>query len=112
MNLDGHVVGLVIARAGRTESHVIPSETVKQLLPVLFAANAGGTPDKRVDIARAALKKAEDSKALAAVVVEGRRLLGLALADEKWWKSHPIEKRPAPHVVDMKTKPTSQHIGK
>lgn len=102
VDLDSHVIGIAIARAGRTESHVIPAETIKELIPVLMAAKEGGTPEKRVEIAREALKKAEDAKAIAPVVSEARRLLGLALAEEKWWHDHPLEKGPVPHVFEPK----------
>jgi len=42
-------IGLMIARAGRTESHVIPAETVKELVPVLLAARPRSNPAERVD---------------------------------------------------------------
>ncbi len=108
VDLDGHVVGLMIARAGRTESHVIPAETLKELLPIMFAASEGGRPDKRVDAARAALTKAEGGKAMSAVIGEGRRFLGLALAEEKWWKNRPLEKAPKPRVLESKATATSR----
>jgi hypothetical protein len=71
-----------------------------------------GRPENRVDVARAVLKKAEDAKALGAVVSEGRRFLGLALAEEKWWQDHPLEKAPAPHVIDVRMGPTPRQVGK
>jgi serine protease Do len=112
VDLDGHVVGIAIARAGRTESHVIPAETVKELLPVLLAAKESGPPAKRVEIARQALKKAEEGKAAAPVVGEARRLLGLALAEEKWWHDHPLEKAPAPHEIDVRQGPAPRQVSK
>ncbi|GBD36457.1 hypothetical protein HRbin36_01582 [bacterium HR36] len=36
VNLDGRVIGINIARAGRTESYAIPAETVQKLLPELM----------------------------------------------------------------------------
>lgn len=104
VDLDGHAVGLVIARAGRTESHVVPAETLKELVPVLMAARPLANPTKRVDQAREALKKAEGSKAAPEVLAEARRQLQTALGEEKWWKDqkwwqgHPIERGPTPRV--------------
>jgi serine protease Do len=37
VDLDGHVVGINIARAGRTESYAIPSEVVRAVLPDLMS---------------------------------------------------------------------------
>lgn len=46
-DLDGNVIGLVIARSGRVETMVIPSETIRQLLSgVDFSAEAKGTAPK------------------------------------------------------------------
>jgi serine protease Do len=96
VDLDGRAVGLVIARAGRTESHVIPAETVKGLLPVLLAGKSAANPVERAEAARAALKQAEAQPAAAEVVAEAKRQVQAAAADEKWWKDHPIESAPAP----------------
>lgn len=96
VDLDGHAVGLVIARAGRTESHVIPAETVKGLLPVLLAGKSAANPVERAEAAREALKQAQAQKAAPEVVAEARRQIQAAAADEKWWKEHPIEHAPAP----------------
>ena len=104
VDLDGRAVGLMIARAGRTESHAIPAETVKELVPVLLAARPRSNPAERVDQARAALKAAEQAKAPAEVVAEAKRQVQAALGEEKWWKDqkwwqgHPIERAPAPRV--------------
>jgi hypothetical protein len=94
VDLDSHVLGLTIARAGRTESHVIPAETVKELVPVLVAAGLKGRPPERVAALREALKEAEDHKAAASVLDEAKRLLQPALADEKWWNDHTLEQAP------------------
>jgi serine protease Do len=105
VDLDGHAVGLMIARAGRTESHAVPAETVKELIPVLLAARPRANPVERVDQARDALKKAEAAKASVEVLAEARRQVQMALGeekwwkDQKWWKGHPIERAPAPHLV-------------
>lgn len=99
VDLEGRVVGLTIARAGRTESHAIPAETVKELLPVLLAAKAGATPTERVEAARKSLKAAEDAKAAITVIAEGKRMLNTAIAEEKWWKDHPLEQGPTPRTV-------------
>jgi serine protease Do len=37
VDLDGHVIGLNIARAGRTESYAIPSEVIRSVLPELMS---------------------------------------------------------------------------
>jgi serine protease Do len=43
-NLDGQVIGVNIARAGRTESYAIPSESVRPILEKLKAAKTKKTP--------------------------------------------------------------------
>jgi serine protease Do len=104
VDVDGRAVGLMIARAGRTESHAIPAETVKELVPVLLAARPRSNPAERVDQARAALKQAEEARSATEVVAEAKRQVQAALAEEKWWKDqkwwqgHPIERAPAPRV--------------
>jgi serine protease Do len=110
VDLDGHAVGLIIARAGRTESHVVPAETVRDLIPVLMATRPRANPVDRVDQARAALKKAEGAKVSSEVLAEAKRQLQTALGDEKWWKEQkwwhgqPIEHGPVPHVLTPPTK--------
>lgn len=105
VDLDGHAIGLMIARAGRTESHAVPAETVRELIPVLLAARPRANPTERVDQARAALKQAEGAHAAPEVLAEARRQVQSALGeekwwkDQKWWKGHPIERGPAPHPV-------------
>jgi serine protease Do len=37
VDLDGKVVGINIARAGRTETYAVPAEAVRQLLPELMS---------------------------------------------------------------------------
>lgn len=44
VNLDGQVLGINIARAGRTESYAIPSEAVRPLLEKLKTAKKDKTP--------------------------------------------------------------------
>ncbi|HEX3148652.1 MAG TPA: PDZ domain-containing protein [Gemmataceae bacterium] len=108
VNLDGQAVGLIIARAGRTESHAIPAETAKELVPVLLATRVRSNPSERVDQAREALKKVEAAKASSEILAEARRQVQSALGDEKWWKDqkwwkgHPIERAPAPHLAAAK----------
>jgi serine protease Do len=99
VDLDGHVVGLMICRAGRTESHVIPAETVKELVPLLLAAKSEARPTERAQAIREALQKAEESKAAAEVISEGKRLLHIADFEERWWKDRPIEKGPSPRLI-------------
>ncbi len=75
-DLDGHVVGINIARAGRTETYAIPAEDIKPLLADLGIGQAGGPKEsepvkvdtdknKKLTELKAALKKAEDDKAAA-----------------------------------------------
>jgi len=111
-DLDGHVIGLMIARAGRTESWAIPAETVTDLVPVLMAAKPDMKPSQRVVAARAALKQAEESKAAPEVVGEARRILQASLADEKWWKDHPIEAAPAPREILFEAGPAPRAVDK
>jgi serine protease Do len=101
VDLDGRAVGLVIARAGRTESHVIPAETVNGLLPVLLAAKSAANPVERAEAFREAVKNAEAERAAAEVVAEAKRQVVAAAAEEKWWKEHPIEHGPAPREVNI-----------
>jgi serine protease Do len=110
VDLDGHAVGLVIARAGRTESHAVPAETVKALIPVLLATRPRANPSERVDQARAELKKVEADHDSLEVIAEAKRQLQTALGDEKWWKDqkwwkgHPIERGPNPHPAATPSK--------
>jgi len=110
VDLDGRAIGLIVARAGRTESHAIPAETVKELVPVLLANKVRFNPSQRVDAAREAVKTAEQHKAPTEVLAEARRQVQAALAEEKWWKDqkwwqgHPIERAPAPHAVTTEKK--------
>lgn len=46
VDLDGKVVGLNIARAGRTESYALPSEVVTALLPDLKSGKLAPKPEK------------------------------------------------------------------
>jgi serine protease Do len=112
VDLDGHVIGLMIARAGRTESWAIPAETIQELVPVLTAAKPGAKPAERVQAARAALKQAEEAKAVPEVIGEARRILNAAVAEEQWWKDHPIESAPAPREVLFESAPAPREAGK
>lgn len=62
-DLDGKVVGVNIARAGRTETYAIPSEIIKPLLPDLMAGKLAPKEDaaEKVSLkdAKSALDKAE-----------------------------------------------------
>src|SRR5262249_13410911 len=71
-DLDGKVVGINIARAGRAESYAIPAEAVQPLLADLMsgklapkAATAALTAAEKVVEAKAALEKALAEKAAA-----------------------------------------------
>ncbi|HVK13835.1 MAG TPA: trypsin-like peptidase domain-containing protein [Gemmataceae bacterium] len=102
VDLDGKVVGLTIARAGRTESHVIPSETVQELLPVLLAVKDAKTPAERAAAARAAAEKAEKAKVSAPVLAEAKRFARVAAEEAQWWADHPSEPGPAPRTVEKR----------
>lgn len=112
VDLDSRVLGLAIARAGRTESHVIPAETVKDLVPILIAGNLKSRPPERVAALREAIKNAEDHKAIAAVIDEGKRLLHPALAEEKFWNDHTLEQAPEPRVVVFEQGPAPRGVKK
>jgi serine protease Do len=74
VDLDGKVIGVNIARAGRTESYAIPSEAVQTLLLDLMSGKLAPkettvavelTAADKVAAARAALQRAEADKATA-----------------------------------------------
>ncbi len=70
VDLDGKVIGVNIARAGRVESYAIPSETVQTLLPDLMSGKLPPkadalkplTPEEVLMQAKADLQKAEDER--------------------------------------------------
>jgi serine protease Do len=47
VDLDGQVVGINIARAGRVETYAIPADEVRLLLPNLMAGKPAPTEDKK-----------------------------------------------------------------
>jgi serine protease Do len=98
VDLDGRAVGLMIARAGRTESHAIPAETVQALLPILLAARADARPPEKVTAVKEALQQIS-ADAPAEAVAEGKRLLKAIEAEARWWQGVPIEKGPEPRTV-------------
>ncbi|WP_020473528.1 S1C family serine protease [Zavarzinella formosa] len=103
VDLDGRVIGLNIARAGRTETYAIPSEVILQLLPELLASKVTYTAAEEVTEAREALRRAEAAKAAAdKLLVDAKSKLEKSLTLEKWWKDHPLEKGPAPRLVEKK----------
>jgi hypothetical protein len=102
VDLDGKVLGVTIARAGRTESHVIPSETVQELLPLLLSVKDAKTPADRAKAAKAAAEKAERAKVSAPVLAEAKRFAIAAEDEAQWWADHPSEAGPAPRVVEKK----------
>jgi serine protease Do len=102
VDLDGKVLGVTIARAGRTESHVIPSEAVQELLPVLLSVKDAKTPADRAKAAKAAAEKAEKAKVSAPVLAEAKRFAAAAEDEAQWWADHPSEAGPSPRVVEKK----------
>ncbi len=85
VDLDGKVIGLNIARGGRTETYALPSDTIRPLLadlksgklapPAEPAAEKKPTPEQeqKIAAAKAALKKAEAELAAAQKKVEAAR---------------------------------------
>ena len=69
VDLDGHVLGINIARAGRTESYAIPSEAITPILADLksgkLAPSAAEELEKKLADLKEALKKAEETSAAA-----------------------------------------------
>jgi serine protease Do len=91
VDLDGKVVGINIARAGRTESYAIPSETIQPLMLDLFSgklappadgplARREAPPAERVAKLRLALQQAEAETAAAEKVTAARAALQQAEA--------------------------------
>jgi serine protease Do len=70
-DLDGHVLGINIARAGRVESYAVPSEVITPVLADLMSgklsqkAVARAALEKETAELRATLKKAEEDRAAA-----------------------------------------------
>lgn len=96
VDVDGRAIGLLIARAGRTESHAIPAETVKELLPFLLPAKPGTAWSERTAALKKAMKAAEAEKASAWILDEAKRAVAAAATEEAWWKDRPLEKGPIP----------------
>ena len=65
-----------------------------------------------VATAREALQQAEQAKAAPEVVSEARRILNAAVAEEQWWKDHPLETAPAPREVLFEAAPTPRAVNK
>ncbi len=101
VDLDGQVIGVAIARAGRTESHVIPSETIQKLLPFLQATRSAKSAAERVRSLKAEIAKAEPKTTPKEVLVDARKALAIAEEDQ-WWADIPAQKGPAPRVVEKK----------
>lgn len=96
VDLDGKVIGINIARAGRTETDAAPTEAV---LPLLYELMSGKlapkppantarletlTPDEKIAHARAALQQAEREKAAAeSKIAKARAALEKAEAEAK-----------------------------
>jgi serine protease Do len=95
VGLDGKVIGINIARAGRTESYAVPTEAVLPLLydllsgklapkPSAEAAAKALSPEEKLAQARAALQHAEAVKTAAEVkVAEAKAALEKAEAEAK-----------------------------
>lgn len=86
-DLDGHVLGVNIARAGRTESYAIPSEALTPILADLksgkLAPSAAAELEKKLAGLKEALKKAEEANAAAEKkVAEAKEALKKQEADK------------------------------
>jgi serine protease Do len=57
VDLDGKVIGINIARAGRTESYAIPSEDVRRVLPELMSGKLAPKEEVKEDPKKTALEK-------------------------------------------------------
>ncbi|MBY0524849.1 MAG: PDZ domain-containing protein [Gemmataceae bacterium] len=85
VDLDGKVIGVNIARGGRTESYAIPSETLLPLIPELMSGKLAPKPDltalksdleKKLAEARDVIQKAEAEKlALEKKIADAKALL-------------------------------------
>ncbi len=68
VDLEGRVIGINIARGGRTDTYAIPAESILPLLPDLMAGKSSVTPKallsltERIKAAEEALKAAEAEK--------------------------------------------------
>jgi serine protease Do len=90
VDLEGRVIGLNIARAGRTDSFAVPTESILPLLPELMAGKSTaalkvptGIAD-RIKAAESVLKEAEAAKAAAdKKVAEAKSALEKLLAEQK-----------------------------
>jgi serine protease Do len=71
-DLEGHVLGINIARAGRVESYSVPSEVITPLLADLMSGKLSprATLAKKIAELKTTLKKAESDKAAAARQVQ------------------------------------------
>src|SRR5262245_36239420 len=68
VDLDGKVIGVNIARAGRVESYAIPAEVVQTLLPELMSGKlvpVSKTSEEKLQSLRDAVKKAQEEVTLA-----------------------------------------------
>jgi serine protease Do len=85
VDLDGRVIGINIARGGRTDTYALPAESIKPLLPDLIAAKvpASALADL-IKAAEASLKEAEAQKTQAEKkVAEAKAALEKLLAEQK-----------------------------
>jgi serine protease Do len=59
VDLDGNVVGINIARAGRVNSYAIPAKSVQELLPDLMAGKFAPPPSATTDVKKEGERMAE-----------------------------------------------------
>jgi hypothetical protein len=85
---------------------------VKVLTSVLMTAEPGLSRAKRVEVAKAALKAAEDAKDCVEVVFEAKRFLADAVVEEEWWRGRKIETGPAPSVIEIERGPAPRSVSK
>jgi serine protease Do len=80
VDLDGKVVGINIARAGRTESYAIPTETVLALLPELKSGKLAPVINKVAETKAALEKMQAEKEAADKKLTEAKEMLEKARA--------------------------------
>ncbi|MCE9532650.1 MAG: S1C family serine protease [Planctomycetes bacterium] len=111
VDLDGNVIGINIARGGRTDTYAIPAESIQPLLPNLMKAKVVVVPKipiaQRIKAAEDALKEAQTAKAAAdKKLAEAKAALDKLLAeDKKEEKKEPKKDPPKEEKKDPKKDP-------
>jgi serine protease Do len=109
VDLDGKVIGINVARAGRTESYAIPSEVVRPLLPDLMSGKLAPPKEpsaaEKLSAARQAFEQAEKAKAEAAKkAAESKAAFDKAEAESKAAEKKLAEARAALEKAEKEAK--------